>query len=59
MTLWVLFIEFKKAFCPLALREVSVIAELLNLKQLLLPGSNFPSGSVLGSDHAREGLSVE
>ena len=45
------------SFCPFALREVSVLAELAlgHLRYSLTdvpPQSNFPPGSVLESDHA-------
>jgi hypothetical protein len=45
------------SFCPFALREVSVLAELAlgHLRYSLTdvpPQSNSPPGNVLGSDHA-------
>ncbi|XP_061942872.1 uncharacterized protein LOC133667675 [Apis cerana] len=51
------------SFCPFALREVSVLAELAlgHLRYSLtdvLPQSNSPPGSVLESDHAGVFLAI-
>ena len=51
------------SFCPFALREVSVLAELAlgHLRYSLTdvpPQSNSPSGSILESDHAGVFLAI-
>ena len=56
-SLRVLSVWDQASFCPFALREVSVLAELAlgHLRYSLTdvpPQSNSPPGGVLGSDHA-------